>query len=609
MNLWKRLWDRSTSPLPHIPWAVRLFWRTAPWESAALVTTGLIRRLGPPAALLMIQRVIDAVAAGGGVQSLAGPLSYLAGVLILTEMAQSLIAMADGRTYEKLEVAVQQMTLERTTSLTMDQFDEPAIHDLIERATKNTTMRVVRLFWLAMEIGTTALGALSALLLVAAASPLVALVAILVGLPVSWVGVRQGARLHELTQRQSPGRRFTQYLGGLLSSREAATELRAYQLVPYFLARWRQSFAQRRADHLDVRWAGTKEGWLASLAAGVLYAIALTAITVLANQGRVGAGEIVVLIGAVRLLQDAMSYVATRVGFLWEHGLPTAEFRQFMSLSKVEPLADKGWPFPEPLGDGIRFENVSFHYPGSTDPVLNGVTLHIRPGEKVALVGENGAGKTTLIKLLLGLYQPTGGSITVDGVDLAAIAPAALRRNLSCVFQDFVRYDMTLSDNVAAGRLGASRSDVEAACAAAGLQEAVGRLPDGYQTMLGKTFTGGVDLSGGQWQRVALARAFIRGAQVIVLDEPTAALDPRAELEVFGKFVDLVRGKTAVLISHRLGSARLADRVIVLGEGRVLESGSHDELMAAGGHYAELFRMQAQWYVDDVAAAAAGEAI
>jgi ATP-binding cassette, subfamily B, bacterial len=609
MNFWNRLLDRDTSPLPHIPWAVSLVYRNAPLESVALVTTGLIRRLGPPAALLVLQRVIDAVAAGGGVQSFTRPLGYLAAVLILTELANSLINMADGRTFEKLEVAVQQMTLERTTRLTMDQFDEPAIHDLIERATKNTTMRVARLFWLVMEIATTTAGALSALLLVAAASPLVALVAILVGLPVSWVGVRQGARLHELTQRQSPGRRFTQYLGGLLSSREAATELRAYQLVPYFLARWRQSFAQRRADHLDVRWAGTKEGWLASLAAGALYAVALGAITMLANRGQVGAGQIVVLIGAVRILQGAMSQVATRVGFLWEHGLPTAEFRQFMALSKVEPPTDQGRPFPEPLRTGICFENVSFRYPGGKAPVLDGVTLTIHPGEKVALVGENGAGKSTLIKLLLGLYQPTGGRITVDGIDLNAVAPAALRRNLSCVFQDFVRYDMPLYDNVAAGRLGADLPDVEAACQAGGLQEAVSRLPDGYQTMLGKTFTGGVDLSGGQWQRVALARAFIRGAQVIVLDEPTAALDPRAELEVFGKFVDLVRGKTAVLISHRLGSARLADRVIVLGEGRVLETGSHDELMATGGHYAELFRMQAQWYVDDVAPAAGEEAI
>ncbi|HLN60120.1 MAG TPA: ATP-binding cassette domain-containing protein, partial [Symbiobacteriaceae bacterium] len=246
----------------------------------------------------------------------------------------------------------------------------------------------------------------------------------------------------------------------------------------------------------------------------------------------------------------------------------------------------------------IRFENVTFQYPGRPTPVLDQINLTIEPGQRIALVGPNGAGKSTLVKLMLGLYQPTAGRITIGGVDLREMAQADLRRHVSCIFQDFARYDLTLGENVAAGRLGATAAEVTNAGVAAGLAALVAGLPNGYATLLGKTFAGGTDLSGGQWQRVALARAFVRDADLMILDEPTAALDARAELDLFGRFVELVAGKTAVLISHRLGITRLADRIIVLADGRIVEDGHHDELVAAGGLYASLFAAQAQWYQD-----------
>jgi ATP-binding cassette subfamily B protein len=254
-------------------------------------------------------------------------------------------------------------------------------------------------------------------------------------------------------------------------------------------------------------------------------------------------------------------------------------------------------PFPCPLARGIRFEGVCFTYPGSDRPTLSGVTLEIRAGETVALVGENGAGKSTLVKLLLGLHMPDAGRITVDGVDLRSIERESLRRATSAVFQRFTRYPLTLGENVALGQPD-DRGDharVVEAVGMAGGDDIVRALPDGYDTILGPD-VGGVDLSGGQWQRVAVARAFFRGAQVLVLDEPTAALDPLAELAVFERFIRLAAGKTAVLVSHRLGMARLADRVLVLAQGRVVEEGPHAALVGAGRDYAALFGAQARWY-------------
>jgi ATP-binding cassette subfamily B protein len=254
-------------------------------------------------------------------------------------------------------------------------------------------------------------------------------------------------------------------------------------------------------------------------------------------------------------------------------------------------------PFPRPLREGIRCEDVWFTYPGSDCPALAGVSCEIRAGQKVALVGENGAGKTTLVKLLLGLYRPDAGRITFDGCNVQQIDPRSLRRAMSAVFQQFVRYQLTLGENVGLGQPGrmGDRACLEEAGERAGISDLVRALTEGHETLLGPD-VGGVDLSGGQWQRVAIARAFFRDAAVLVLDEPTAALDPLAELAVFERFAELAQGRAAVLISHRLGMARLADRVLVLARGRVVEHGTHEELLRAGAAYATLFRAQARWY-------------
>ena len=257
-----------------------------------------------------------------------------------------------------------------------------------------------------------------------------------------------------------------------------------------------------------------------------------------------------------------------------------------------------GVPAPSRIRRGITLKDVSFTYPGGSSPALSSVNIEIHAGETVALVGENGAGKTTLTKLLLGLYQPTGGSVTVDGVDLSEIDLESWRDRAGAVFQDYMTYAFTARENIGLGRLGSmdDAAAVRAAAARSGAHEAIDELPQGYETLLGREFEGGRDLSRGQWQSLAIARLYLRDAELLVLDEPTSALDAMGEVEVYRQFLELSSNKTVLLVSHRLGSARLADRVVFLEDGEVAEEGPHDELVRAGGAYSELFAMQAEWY-------------
>ncbi|HWI61803.1 MAG TPA: ABC transporter ATP-binding protein [Symbiobacteriaceae bacterium] len=573
--------------LRHFPWALGMGFRAAPVETIVRVATLLIRFTGPSLVLLMLQRVIEAVAAQSG---LAGSLSALAAACILTEVGTATSKNFDTRIQEKMEPFLHELVLRRAATLTAEQFDDPATHDLIDRVAGGSGRCLYELMSDTLWFLAVLAGCLSTVAVLLTTSPWAALAGCLAAVPVSWAGARNGTRLHKLERHQTPARRFTEYLARLLATREPAAEMRAYALEEHFLGRWRQAFARRRAEYLTQRWQGVWEGWVAGAGMALLFGLALVTLALQARSGRVSAGDFVVIVGALRLLQASMTNAAASFGQVWQISLPAQELRSFLALP---PAAAPGTrPFP---GGPIRFEHVSYTYPGSTKPVLHDLSLTIKPGESVALVGVNGAGKSTLVKLMLGLYRPTAGRITYGGVDLAEIDPSDLHRHLACVFQDFVRYELPLRENIRFGRLSADDAELSAAAEQAG----IGGIP--LDTMLGRTFTGGVGLSGGQWQRIAIARAFVRTAPVILLDEPAAALDPRAEVALFGQFLDLVRGRTALLISHRLGSARLADRVIVLSGGRITEDGTHDELLVAGGEYARLFQLQASWYEEEVA--------
>ena len=309
-------------------------------------------------------------------------------------------------------------------------------------------------------------------------------------------------------------------------------------------------------------------------------------------------GDLIFLTRAFSNSRSLLSSIFQNISRVAEQALYVRDLFDFFETKPALPVAVNPLPVPKPIREGFRFEDVHFGYPGAAKPVLNGISFHLAPGQKIALLGENGAGKTTLVKLLCRLYDPSSGRITLDGKDLRDYDPESLRQEIGVIFQDFLKYDATAGDNIGFGLI-ESLTDparIDQASEKSYADSVISTLPLGYETMLGRRFEGGIELSQGQWQKIALARAYMRDAQLLILDEPTASLDARAEYEVFERFANLTAGKSAVLISHRFSTVRMADLILVLEHGKILEQGSHEELLARGTRYAELFELQAAGY-------------
>jgi ATP-binding cassette subfamily B protein len=442
------------------------------------------------------------------------------------------------------------------------------------------------------------LGALGLAIALLAIEPLVVPLLLAAALPL-WLVARKTGRLEfDFNVDQTPGERLRFYLVATLIGRDEAKELRAFGLGETLRDRWEKSYEAYLGDlrtHVRRRLLLALGGTFATVVVTVGAFALLVSFVISDRMSLADAGAAVL---AIRLLGTRIEYIFKGVTALFESSLFLEDLHRFLARAPAEP---------EPSGDGaglrrsfeeLVVDDVHFRYPESEGEALRGVSLRIRAGEVVALVGENGSGKTTLAKLLSALFTPTGGRILWDGEDVRSLDRRALRRQIGVIFQDFVRYQLTARENIGFGRAEAV-DDVEAIAEAArqaGADHSLEGLPEGYETMLGKEFTGGYDLSIGQWQRIALARAFFRRAQLLVLDEPTASLDARAENELFEYVQALAHGRSVLLISHRFSTVKSADRIYVLHEGEIVEEGTHDELVANGGRYAELFELQASAY-------------
>jgi len=417
-------------------------------------------------------------------------------------------------------------------------------------------------------------------------------------LPGLFVRVIHSRKMYHWAREKTPTERRAWYLHWLLTADGHAKEIRLFDLGALLMRRFRELRQQLRRERLQL----VTRRSLAELGAQVVVTLAIFGsyafLAYRTVNGVLTLGAMVMYYQAFQRGQGFLNGVLGGLASLYEDNLFLSNFFEFLDLKPqvIEPAHPR--PVPQPLRTGIVVDHVSFHYPTGTRKVLDDITLHIRPGEHVALVGENGAGKTTLIKLLCRLYDPSAGTITLDGVDLREFAAADLRDTMSVVFQDYARYHMTARDNIWFGDVEQPPDDASIAAAAreAGADELIAGLPHGYDTTLGKWFQEGEELSNGEWQKVALARAFLRDSQIIVMDEPTSALDAKAEFEVFQRFRQLAAGRTAILISHRFSTVRMADRIFVIEDGRVSESGTHDELLQRQGMYARLFEMQARNY-------------
>jgi ATP-binding cassette subfamily B protein len=412
----------------------------------------------------------------------------------------------------------------------------------------------------------------------------------------AWLAAsRRSSAFWRFFWRMTPSDRERNYVGSLLSGRDEAKEVRAFGLGRLLLERWNRLFDHRLKELRSVARRQLLFTLMSTAAIGLLLGGVVLLVAFLASTGRVSLAEAGVALAGIAVVGARLAGAGWAVSTLSEAGFYLDDFSEFLRLAQEPPPATRATPsgFKQ-----ITAAGISFTYPSSDQPALTDVSLHIDAGEVVALVGENGSGKSTLAKVLAGLYRPTAGKVAWDGVGIANVDQTEFSRKVAVIFQDFLRYHLSASDNIGLGRYDAAgdRASIIAAAEQAGADGFIDKLSDGYDTLLGPEFLGGIDLSVGQWQRMALARAFFRNAPFVILDEPTAALDAKAEHELFDKIRTLLKGRTVLLISHRFSSVRTADRIYVLHEGQVVEDGTHHELVAAGGRYAEMFNLQAAAY-------------
>jgi len=585
-----------------VPRFLRMVWRTRPAYGVAIVALRVLASLGPLALLWIGKLIIDGVLANIGAPD--PDWNTLLGLVAL-ELAIAVVLDALGRASSLLEGLLgdlfaneMSVTIMRHAAvLDLEHFEDPEFYDRLQRARRHTVGRVALLGML-LQVGQQLLTALSLLGALAAYNLWLLAILVLSVLPAFLGETHFAGRAYSLFFRWTPERRELDYLRYVAASDATAKEIKLFGLSDFFIRRYATVAERYYLANRDVAVKRAVSGGLFTALSTVAYYGAVAFIVVQAVLAVITVGTLTFLVGAFERSRSLISSMLLQSANVYQEGLFLRDLFGFLELQPRTRSPERPLPLPRPIRDGFAFEDVGFRYPGRPDWALRHVTFTLRPGERIALVGENGAGKTTLVKLLTRLYDPSEGRILLDGVDLREYDIDALRSEVGVIFQDFVRYDLVARENIGVGRIEALGDEVRIADAASKslAAQVVAGLEGGMGHMLGRRFEGGANLSGGEWQKIALGRAYMRDAQVLILDEPTAALDARAEYQVFQRFSELTSGRMAVLISHRFSTVRMADRILVLEGGRVLEDGSHESLLAADGRYAELFGLQAAGY-------------
>jgi ATP-binding cassette subfamily B protein len=609
----KRSWRERVGALRNVPPFLRLVWQTSRKLTLGTLLLRLVRALVPVVTLwigkLIIDEVIVLAQAPGAPQALldwyrSGLLDRLLwlllaefGLAVLSDLLGRLVSLLDSLLSEKFSIATSVRLMEHAATLDLEDFEDSELQDRLERARRQASGRMTltsQLFGQAQDMVT--ILSFGAGLVVYAPWLIVLLVVALV--PAFLGEAHFNAQSYALAYARTPEQRELDYVRQTGASVETAKEVKIFGLHSFLISRYRElAAAVYRANRLlAMRRAGW--GGLFTALGTVGYYVAYGFMAWRTVAGEFTIGDLTFLAGSFRRLRTLLE--ALLFGFSNTAG-QALYLEDLFSFFEIEPeirSPANPRPFPRKIAQGFTFEDVGFSYPGADRWAVRHLNFTLRAGEVLALVGENGAGKTTLVKLLARLYDPDEGRILLDGHDLREYDLAELRANIGVIFQDFVRYHMTAAENIAVGRIEArhDRLRIEHAARQSLADEVIARLPMGYDQVIGKRFRKGVDLSGGEWQKVAIARAYMRGAELLILDEPTASLDARSEFEVFTRFKELSEGKTAVLISHRFSSVRMADRILVLADGTVEASGTHEELLAQHGRYAELFELQARGY-------------
>jgi len=598
----REAWKNRAAALKDLPELWNLLWTSAP---GSVTVTLLLRVCGgvtPLAMLYAAKRIIDLIAVAAKGQPYDPRELWLwvgveFGLASLSQVIGRGIDFFDAYIADRFSHRLGLKIMRHAASLDLSSFEDPAFHDRLERARAQSTDRIGMLTsagWLLQRV--VMLTALSAGIIWY--SPWLLLVLLASVLPAFLVESHFAFLGYTLAHKLTPLRRSLEYYLTLGSSREAAKETKVFALAPHLESKYTALSNEVMAKNRELARRRLAWGALFSVFATIGYYGSYAYLAHEALQLRMSLGTLTFMVGAIAGANGHLQTIFSLFSNIADQSLFLRDLILF--FHETPKIGSSGLQLapPRPMRQGLEFENVSFAYPGSDRLVLDRLSFRLAPGQRVALVGENGEGKTTVVKLIARLYDPTAGRILLDGQDLRDYDVDELRNEIGVIFQDFIRYDLSARENIAVGDID-QLLDEEALWEASRKSNASGlleRFPEGLEQMLGRRFEGGVDLSGGEWQRVALARAYLREAQILILDEPTAALDPMAEFEVFQKFADLTRDKLAIFISHRFSTVRMADRILVLSHGRIAQDGTHDDLVQADGIYSQLFEVQASSY-------------
>jgi ATP-binding cassette subfamily B protein len=584
--------------------AVELVWTTSPALTLGLALFTILAGILPAVAAYLGQLIVDAVVAAIAVYQESGTIDsgpvltlvvYEALVIALLTGCQRGISVIQSLLRALLGQKVNVMILEKALTLQMAHFEDSEFYDKLTRARREASSRPLSLVNRTFGLIQNGISLVSFGVLLVQFSPWVLLILVAGALPVFIAETKFSGDAFRLFRWRSPERRMQMYLETVLAREDSAKEVKLYQLGPLLLQRYRDIFDQLYSADRNLTLRRDFWGFVLGLIGTLAFYGAFAWIVLATIATRITLGQMTMYLAVFKQAQSAVTASLSAISGMYEDNLYLSNLYEYLEqpTPAVAGTATRG---PDP-SDGIRFEQVSFTYPGSRLPALKNISLHLRPGTSVALVGENGSGKTTLIKLLARLYDADSGRILIDGLDVREWDPEALRSRIGVIFQDFMRYQMLLGENVGAGDV-EHFSDEERWRRAAekGMaQSFIETMPEGYQTQLGKWFKDGRELSGGQWQKVALARAFMReSADILVLDEPTAAMDAQAEADIFEHFRQLSANKISILISHRFSTVRMADHIVVMDHGEIIEEGNHETLLDQHGRYAHLFRLQAK---------------
>jgi len=579
-----------------------LAWAASPSSLVRYSVLGMISAAMPPIAVylgaLLVNRIAEA-----RVQTIQfrDMVPILIGLWLATAVQRAVGAyMGYGRNLfvRRVQLEAERRLLEQASRVDIGHFDNSDWHDRLARAKRDVSWRPGDLTWSVLGLSGNIVTIVLMATILASLHYVLVLLAIAAALLSLVLERRMTTRLYEFFYKETPEEREREYLGDLLVQPRNTKEIRAYVLADYLLGRHNTLSEALYQQRVAMYRSATRTSLLTGLVTGTTLALAYVFVAIQGAKGVIDPGGVVLVIGAFTSVSGTLGNISSTFVAVDQHTTFLEDYFSFLAITPLVPSPAVPHPVPDWHIDDIAFENVSFKYPGGTEPAVQNLSLHIKNGELIALVGENGAGKSTLVKLLLRFYDVDEGSVRVGGVDVRDVNPEVLRNRIGVLFQDYASYELSVRENVVMGRPGGTVDDERVMEA---LQDArsdwlLRKMPKGLDSKVGRLFEGGHDLSGGEWQRLALARIMYRNADIWILDEPTSSLDPEAEAAIFAELKDNLKGRIGIVISHRFSTVRIADRIAVVADGRIKELGSHEELLRAGGRYASLFELQAAGY-------------